>query len=89
MYLNIDYTGPASGQELGKKGDEVQLVEFKGWNTMVLVERNGKRAWLWPEDLSTEKPINESETDRPKPTGDSKEVKANTRGQRSRYKRVR
>jgi hypothetical protein len=57
MFLTKDYTGPASGQELGKRGDEVSIVPFTGWNDMVLVERNGKRAWLWPSDLSTEKPI--------------------------------
>lgn len=61
MFLKVDYTGPASRQHLGNRGDEVTIVPFDGLNTMILVERNGIRAWLHPEDLTSEKPSNDKD----------------------------
>lgn len=61
MYLVKDITGPASGREYGKSGDEVFIHPCDGWREMVRVEnKQGDLFYVWPEDLS-EKPIYDNE----------------------------
>lgn len=61
MTLNKDITGMASKINYGKKGDKVKVVPTDIWNEMVLVELNGRRFWVFPEDLEPEKQEVENE----------------------------
>lgn len=41
----------ASRIEYGKAGDPVKIIPTDTWNEMILVERDGKRFYVFPEDI--------------------------------------
>jgi|GEM_PF-3605821 len=54
-YLTEDITGHASGIKYGKKGDAVKEVGVGG--ELSLVEGNGHRFYVRPEQLSEDAPV--------------------------------
>lgn len=49
--LNKNITGMASRIEYGKIGDTVKVIPTDTWSEMILVEKDGRRFWVWPEDI--------------------------------------
>lgn len=57
MILNKDITGMASRIEYAKKGDQVKVVPTDAWNEMILVEKDDRKFWVFPEDLEQGKEV--------------------------------